>query len=303
MPQRTNQFQKVVYLLRKHLAGDSATVEESTMLVDSATGEEREVDVTIRGMVGGEDVLICVEVVSWQRRAGVPWVESMIAKHRDLPTNKLILASRSGFTKGALRKAEANHVVTLVLDQTTDVQIANLSQRLLWTSVTFHIKRVQVKVENPALDEDHDSEENPLICLQDGTPVKLLDAYVEEMIAHPDVGKAATLQVRDEHTHATITSEPANLPDGRELFLKVETPDGVKLNRLLAVNVVSEIEATQHPFRFEGGTIGGAKVLWGSVKVRQKDGLLVISSSEEGTAGTLTVGGAEEKLDVGTEDE
>lgn len=71
MPQRTTPRQRIVYLAKRHLAGTDATVTESKYLADLDTGEPREIDVVIRGEVGGETITIGVEVIEWTRRADV----------------------------------------------------------------------------------------------------------------------------------------------------------------------------------------------------------------------------------------
>jgi hypothetical protein len=53
------------------------------------------------------------EVVAPRRPADVEWVEAMIAKHENLPTEKLFLVSWSGFTRGARRQAATNPRVEL----------------------------------------------------------------------------------------------------------------------------------------------------------------------------------------------
>ena len=100
MPKRTNDFQRLVYLVRVNLA-DGAIVTESKMLEDRATGTMREVDVCIEGSVGGQNVIVSVECRDHQRVADVTWVEQLKVKHDRLPTNALILASRAGFTPEA----------------------------------------------------------------------------------------------------------------------------------------------------------------------------------------------------------
>jgi hypothetical protein len=56
MPKRTNDFQRLVYIVRASLA-HGATVTESKMLTDRATKRKREVDVCIEGHIGQHPVL------------------------------------------------------------------------------------------------------------------------------------------------------------------------------------------------------------------------------------------------------
>jgi hypothetical protein len=48
MPKRTNDFQKLIMMLTQFL-GDNAVVEESKMLTDLMSGEQREVDIYAEG--------------------------------------------------------------------------------------------------------------------------------------------------------------------------------------------------------------------------------------------------------------
>ena len=48
-----------------------------------------------------------IEVVERSRRADITWVEQEIAKHRRLPTNRLVLVSKSGFSENAIRAVTA----------------------------------------------------------------------------------------------------------------------------------------------------------------------------------------------------
>ncbi len=107
MPKRTNFHQAIVYFVKKQTAGDEATVTESKLLLDSSTGELREVDVVIEGAIGDDVVTISIEVTSGARPATVEWVEREISKHQQMPTNSLLLVSWSGFTPQAIKKAQA----------------------------------------------------------------------------------------------------------------------------------------------------------------------------------------------------
>ena len=102
MPQRSTPFQAIVHLVRQHVAQPGVTVTESKFLRDAVLGIEREVDIVVEGKLDGEPMLISLEVIEHARPAPLTWVEQMIAKHRNLPTNRLLLISKSGFTQNAL---------------------------------------------------------------------------------------------------------------------------------------------------------------------------------------------------------
>lgn len=84
---------------------------ESEMLTNSVTGRKREVDVVLRTRTAGVELVIGVEATGLsdaRRQAArrpspvdVGWVEEMIGKHENLPTDKVILVSETGFTQQA----------------------------------------------------------------------------------------------------------------------------------------------------------------------------------------------------------
>jgi hypothetical protein len=120
MPKRTNRLQHLIHhLVRQRYYGCGVT--ESAELYDSAAGEDREVDIVVETDSGGQKQLLCFECRSatdtgQRRRAGVSWVDEMLGKHRDLPTNELVLASETGFTAGASSKASSYRMETITLD-------------------------------------------------------------------------------------------------------------------------------------------------------------------------------------------
>jgi hypothetical protein len=91
----------IVHFVRKHYAQPGVTVTESKFLHDSHAGIDREVDIVIEGNLDGEPMLISIEVNERGRPATIAWAQEQIRKHQFLPTNRLVLVSKSGFTKSA----------------------------------------------------------------------------------------------------------------------------------------------------------------------------------------------------------
>src|SRR5688572_769882 len=93
-------------MMRQQTAAPDVTVTESKELLDPRLGANREVDVVVEGPFDGEPVVTSIEVIEHGRRASITWVAQQINKHRTLPTNRLVLVSKSGFTKNGLKAAE-----------------------------------------------------------------------------------------------------------------------------------------------------------------------------------------------------
>jgi hypothetical protein len=117
VPKRTNERQQIIELLKTMLAGAACTVTASKMLLDVITGAEREVDVVAEYDVDGDTFTQSFEVTSKSRRADLTWVEQLLKKHENLPTDHLYLVSWSGFTSTALKLADSNPGLFLVTPQ------------------------------------------------------------------------------------------------------------------------------------------------------------------------------------------
>lgn len=117
MPKRSNDFQKIILYLQS-LSSPTFEVKESHFLKDSITGQMREVDIIIESNTAGYESIVSIEVIGWKTKKGdIEWVERMACKHATLPTTKLVLVSKSGFTKNALIKANFLNIVALTIEE------------------------------------------------------------------------------------------------------------------------------------------------------------------------------------------
>lgn len=138
MPKRSNEFQQLIYSIQ-HLVADGATVTESKFLIDRQTSDEVEVDIVIESVVNGFPIVISIEVRDRSRPATIEWVRESIGKHSTLPTNKLVLVSKSGFTKNALRKSTENEIEALVLEQAVNYQWSDATRQLAKDGVALAV--------------------------------------------------------------------------------------------------------------------------------------------------------------------
>ena len=122
MPARSNLFQRLVREIHSDL-GPNWNVTESNFKTDALAEEEREVDVTIEGKIGGYPITISVEAIDHSRPADVTWIDKMVGKHGQMPTDKLVLWSASGFTKTALTKAAKLNIGTAFPAQQAALQL------------------------------------------------------------------------------------------------------------------------------------------------------------------------------------
>lgn len=159
MPKRTNPFQQLAAIIHSRL-GSGWNVTESLLLTDSITGEKREVDVVAKATVGTYDIYISVECRDHKRPADVTWIELMAKKHESLSTSKLVLWSRSGFTKTAITKAKA-----LKIDTVSHVSAASADWATLARSLIGGLVQLVTPRFSPFID----------IIAPEGTPARLID--------------------------------------------------------------------------------------------------------------------------------
>lgn len=118
MPARSNTFQRLIRAIQGHMSA-AGTVTESRMLADRHTGSRVEVDIVIEQNVGGHTLLIGIECTAKNRKATIEWYREMRSKHADLPINKTVLVSQSGFTPEVHRKASIDGITLLSLAEAT----------------------------------------------------------------------------------------------------------------------------------------------------------------------------------------
>lgn len=130
MPKRSNTFQRLALLIHERL-GDNWKVEESYMFTDLVTGEKREVDIVAQATVATYPIFLSIECRDHSRPADVLWIEGAAKKHEHLPTSKLVLWSRSGFTKAAVLKASALKIETISQAHAAQADWARLARDLV----------------------------------------------------------------------------------------------------------------------------------------------------------------------------
>lgn len=211
MPPRSTLIQRVVFQIQRQLASD-AKVEESACLLDRSSGLRREVDVVVRRKVGEHEVIIAVECRDHRRKATVEWVEQMAMKHDALPTSKLVLFSRSGFSQAAAKKARSLGIDTYSLSASEE----NDWSGLLGTNATpLVIWALRIKACWLVLQDDegrqHPVHPNTAIFNADGTVEGELRQIIHSKIDHDADFTQAALE------HASRVKEPEFLATlGRE---------------------------------------------------------------------------------------
>lgn len=256
MPKRSNDFQKLVALINGCIR-QGAQVTESALLADKITGEKREVDILISKPVADYPINIAVEVIDWKRKAYTPWVEAMHSKHEHLLTNKLVLVSRSGFSKPALTKAEFLNIDTITLEEAlgTDWQLAvrmTSSGYMTLTTIEYTCAAVCGKTDDKRIFSPV-SRKTSVYCRRGTTTI---DKIAQSVLFEPQVKKQLCKQL-DTTTERNFTFY-YTAPSGTYVL----EPDGTKLP-LLHVTIWIQAKHTHTPISFSAHRYGERDVAIG----------------------------------------
>lgn len=196
------------------------------MLIDLTTGTKREVDICIEGTLGGHKVIIGIECRDYKkRRADVTWVEEMKSKHERLPTNALVLVSRSGFTAEAAKVAKSYGIEMLALEGVDEESVNKLFGQInsLWSkTVTLSPTKVVIRV---AITDDLPPENvvvfpNTDIYTSDGKLISSVKDAVESLLETEQIGRRFLGQGDESHEGFIVEWERPRDKNGKGLCLQ-----------------------------------------------------------------------------------
>ena len=268
MPKRTNEFQKLVFLVKKHVAS-GATVTESKFLRDRITGAKREVDICIESSVAGHSVTVSIECNDQGRKTNVKWIEEMKAKHERLSTNALILISSSGFTKEAQRVAKSYGIEVITLSALNTAKAERLFgvTSSLW-SKTFTLSPTKVVMYVPQVG---DLAEEYLVMFPDNIVYNHKEQEIftvkelVEIILH---GKKVVEQFykagNESHKGFDIRWERVRDMEGNPLFLRKIDPYVLRPIGFVQITGSCSFEISEFPLKH--GSLGEVKIAWSTGK-------------------------------------
>lgn len=135
MPKRSNEFQRLITFIYKEYENEDISVIESSMVKEVGTGMEREIDIHVKGRLGGHPISLGIECRDRKRKADTTWIDELYGKYRDLPIDRLIAVSKSGFAKTAVEKAKLLNIETFSLENIDDINwLSNKERVTKWKS-------------------------------------------------------------------------------------------------------------------------------------------------------------------------
>jgi hypothetical protein len=284
MPKRSNDFQRLVYLVRLNLA-DGAKVTESKMMRDRLTKRYREVDVVIQGKVGSQSVVVSIECRDHKRVADVTWVDMMKTKHDRLDTNALLLASSRGFTQEAIDVARKYGIKLIALE---DQETADLASMLgpngsLWhKTVSISAEKVSIrvgKIGDLEIESVASSPDN-LLYLEDGTELCQAKDLVDRMLKSDRARNYLLAEGKEDHLWFEVRWEPPCDHEGKPIYM-MKLSQKV-LRPVECIRVVGPCKFEIGRFGMRKGRLGDVQVAWGKSKIAGRDALAVATMTASG---------------------
>lgn len=123
MVRKGRAFEKLISLLEKGLNSDEVLINSPDFLIDKITGENREVDISVRKKIEGKEIIIIFECRDRKSTSDVIWIEQLATKVHDLGVFKIIAVSSSKFSNGAKKKARYYNIELRKIDEITNDQL------------------------------------------------------------------------------------------------------------------------------------------------------------------------------------
>ena len=117
MVRKGRELEETVSLLYKVLSKDECEITSPDFLRDKITGQQREVDISIKVNVGSIPLIIIIECRDRQSKEDSMWIEQLATKCMNLNVQKVIAVSSNDFTQPAKKMAKHYGIETRTLNQ------------------------------------------------------------------------------------------------------------------------------------------------------------------------------------------
>jgi len=155
MTKQTNAFQKAIYYIHQKLEDSNVKISESAELCELNIKKtiKREIDVLIEKQLNDNIYRIAIECRDRSSKDDITWIDGLIGKYKNLPVNKIIAISHSGFSESAELKAEEEKIE---LRKTEEIYSLNWEKEFLKLgvceySINFTVNRVLIQTKTKLL--------------------------------------------------------------------------------------------------------------------------------------------------------
>lgn len=116
-PAEWQQFEKDAEgIFRKLAESDAnASIEHNVKVTGVLSGEERQIDVLIKGELAGQPIRVVVECKCYGKPLGIGKIDEFEGKLRDVAAHRGVMFSKTGYTKPARARADHPHPPQITL--------------------------------------------------------------------------------------------------------------------------------------------------------------------------------------------
>jgi hypothetical protein len=118
--EKGEELERLVRLLESVLSAHGTQLRVRHKLTDRSTGQPREVDIYIEETLRGQTHRSIIECRNHGKPVNVEYVEQLVTKKADIGDPFTYVVSKSGFTKGAIKKATFHSIGLSTLSETAD---------------------------------------------------------------------------------------------------------------------------------------------------------------------------------------
>jgi hypothetical protein len=149
MTKRTNAFQKAIFYIHDQLKDSDAIVTESAELNETNVDViiKREIDVIIEKKVKEKVFRIAIECRDRTNKDDIQWIDCLIGKFKNLPVDRIIAVSKSGFSKNAHKKAETSQIELISLKEISSMDWKTEYEKLGFSSLNMAFKLDKIHFE------------------------------------------------------------------------------------------------------------------------------------------------------------
>jgi len=252
---------------------------------DRLTKRFREVDVVIKGKVGSQPVVVCVECRDNKRVADVTWIDAMKAKHDRLNTHVLLLASSKGFTKQAEDVARKYGIELFTLEKQGTADMAGMlgpSGSLWHKTYSLYPDKVSIRVSQTGelpVETVATSPDN-LLYLEDGSELCQVKELVDQLLKSEPLRDYFVREGKEEHKRFVLVWESPAENLGRPLYMQKLEPRVLRAVEFIRIVGPCTIEIGR--FEMHHGRLGTVSVVWGKATIGGRDAMAVATKDESG---------------------
>jgi hypothetical protein len=276
MPKRSNEFQRLVHDIHRQLH-ETATVRESVLVPDRNNGPELEVDILIEDKSGEYPFTIGVECIDHKRRADINWVFQMSKKHENR-TDKLVLVSRSGFSKNALNQAAQNGIITLHLSEAITIDWTEFVSRIRAVDVgvfSFKVEQGYVVLDTGNGIKAYKIAPELRFYEADGRPLLTANECANHILNHPDVSTYLMERIR-----AQPDLQWGRLENEMSREIVAEDASGGR-HTVRAIRLDISWTAQFARMALNTNVLGNVPVAWGTADLRGEEFAFVATERKE----------------------